>query len=193
MEVKTKKSTQAQKILIAAFGCISTKGYANVTLRDIADEAGVVLSQLNYYYKNKEGLFTEVVKVAIGKYLRKIKVNLQKGATIKERITFLTKDFQKMLSETPELFRLLYDFIGMSIWSDSFRKLLRQLFQEIADLIEKDVLINISEKDKFAGHSPQAVARIISGALFGIAIQSILDPEKETFSDALNMLSVVFE
>lgn len=193
MKAKTEKSTQAQKILTAAFHCISTKGYAHVSLRDIADEAGVVLSQLNYYYKNKEGLFIEVIKVAIGKYLRKIEVNLQKGATIKEKLSFLTKDFQKMLSETPELFRLLYDFIGMSIWSDSFGKLLRQLFQEISDLIEETVLSNLSENDRFTGYSPKAVARMISGALFGIAIQSILDPETETLSDALKILPVMVE
>lgn len=66
---ETDKLNQSEKILLAAFKCISSKGYANVSLRDIADEAGVVLSQLNYYYKNKEGLFTEVVKMMIGKYL----------------------------------------------------------------------------------------------------------------------------
>lgn len=59
----TEKFTQSQKILDTAFKCISERGYANVSLRDIANEAGVVLSQLHYYYKNKEGLFTEVIKV----------------------------------------------------------------------------------------------------------------------------------
>jgi AcrR family transcriptional regulator len=61
--------SQAQKILNAAFKCISERGYANVSLRDIADEAGVVLSQLNYYFKNKEGLFKEIVKTLARQYL----------------------------------------------------------------------------------------------------------------------------
>ncbi len=193
MDHETEKLTQSQKILEAAFNCISTKGYANVSLRDIADEAGVVLSQLNYYFKNKEGLFTEVIKTAIQKYLLEIENNLQKGATIKEKMSFLIKYFQEMLSETPELFRLLYDFIGMSMWSDSFGKLLRQLFQDLSDLIEKNVLMNISVNGKFMGYSPHAIARMIIGALFGITIQSILDPEKDTLSDTLNMIPVVFE
>jgi AcrR family transcriptional regulator len=193
LSTETEKLTQSQKILTAAFRCISTKGYANVSLRDIADEAGVVLSQLNYYYKNKEGLFTEVIKIAIQKYLVEIENNLQKGATIKEKMASLIKYFQEMLSETPELFRLLYDFIGMSIWSDPVGKLLRQLFQDLSDLIEKKVLMNIAVNGKFMGYSTKAVARMIIGALFGITIQSILDPEKETFSDALQMIPVVFE
>ena len=54
-----------------SFECISTKGYANVSMRDIAMRQ-VVLSQLNYYFKNKEGLFKEVVRMMIDKYLRDI-------------------------------------------------------------------------------------------------------------------------
>jgi AcrR family transcriptional regulator len=190
---ETENPTQSQKILTAAFHCIATKGYANVSLRDIAHEAGVVLSQLNYYYKNKEGLFKEVIKVAIQKYLLEIENSLQKGTTIKETMSSLTKYFQNMLIETPELFRLLYDFIGMSLWSDSFGELLRQLFRDLSDLIEKHVLTNVSLNEKFVGYSPKAIARMISGAIFGITIQSILEPKKEALSDALKLIPMVFE
>jgi len=66
---KSEKISQSKKILQTAYQCLSTRGYANVSMRDIADEAGVALSQLNYYYKNKEGLFTEVVKMMMNQYL----------------------------------------------------------------------------------------------------------------------------
>jgi len=100
---------QAQKILNAAFKCISARGHANVSLRDIADEAGVVLSQLNYYYKNKEGLFIEIVKTLARQYLNEIEDNLKKGKSEKERITYLIKYFQEMLRKNPELFKLLFE------------------------------------------------------------------------------------
>jgi Transcriptional regulator len=193
MRQETEKLNQSQKILNAAFRCISTRGYANVSLRDIADEAGVVLSQLNYYYKNKDGLFTEVIKVAIGKCLAEVDTTLQQGSTIKEKMAHLIRYFQRILSETPELFRLLYDFIALSIWSDPFRELLRQLFQDLCDLVEKNALIRAAGEGKFEGYSSKVMARMIIGALFGITMQSILEPEKETFSAALDMIPAVFE
>lgn len=193
MDNDTEKGTQSQKILTAAINCISTKGYANVSLRDIADEAGVVLSQLNYYYKNKEGLFTEVIKSAIQMYLREIENNLQKGTTIKEKMSLLTEYFREKFVETPELFRLLYDFIGMAMWSDSFGQLLRQLFQDLSDLIEKQISTHIAINRKFHDWSPQIIARTIMGSLLGITIQSIIDPEKETLTASLNLIPVVFE
>ena len=90
MNNEMEKANQSQKILLAAFECISSKGYANVSLRDIADEAGVVLSQLNYYYKNKEGLFTEVINMMMQKYLQEVESHLSKGTTAKEKILSLS-------------------------------------------------------------------------------------------------------
>ncbi len=103
---RIRKHEPGEKILHAAFKCIAAKGYASVSLRDIADEAGVVLSQLNYYYKNKEGLFTEVVKTLARQYLNEIEDILKRGGSEKEKIARLIEYFQEMLRKTPELFKL---------------------------------------------------------------------------------------
>ncbi len=54
MKQKTDKTSPSQKILNTAFECLSIRGYANVSIRNIADEAGVALGQMTYYYRNKE-------------------------------------------------------------------------------------------------------------------------------------------
>jgi AcrR family transcriptional regulator len=193
MNNEIKKMNQSQKILLAAFECISSKGYANVSLRDIADEAGVVLSQLNYYYKNKEGLFTEVIKMMMQKYLQEAENNLRNGTTAKEKISSLIMYFQGMLEENPKLFRLLYDFTGMALWSVSFSKLLHNLFEDLANLIEKHVLNNIPVKSNLRGYTSKSIARMLFGAMFGTAIQVILDPQDKKLPEALKAIELVFE
>ena len=193
MNNEIEKMNQAQKILFAAFECISSRGYANVSLRDIADEAGVVLSQLNYYYKNKEGLFTEVIKMMMQKYLQEVENHLKKGTTAKEKISSLIIYFQEMLTENPEVFRLLYDFSGMALWSTTFGELLRNLFNELANLIEKYVLEDIDIKGLMRVYSSKSIARMIFGALFGTAIQVILDPQEKKLPEALMAIELVFE
>ncbi|MBZ4647197.1 MAG: hypothetical protein PWR27_1503 [Petroclostridium sp.] len=182
---------QAQKILNAAFKCISARGYANVSLRDIADEAGVVLSQLNYYYKNKEGLFIEIVKTLARQYLNEIEDNLKKGKSEKERITYLIKYFQEMLRKNPELFKLLFDLTSMALWSASLKELLNDLFNSLAGLIEKYIINDFSDKEKFK--SPIILSRMMLGTLFGTSIQVILANEKEDMIDSLSTLKVLFE
>lgn len=186
------KTNQSEMILNAAFECISSKGYANVSLRDISDEAGVVLSQLNYYYKNKEGLFTEVIKMMIRKYRQEVENHLRNGSTPKEKITELVKYYQEVLKDNPKLFRLLYDFSSMALWSASFSKLLCSLYNDLAELIETHVLKDISANSSLIDYAPISIARMILGAMFGTAIQVILDPQEKRITESLNAIELVF-
>jgi AcrR family transcriptional regulator len=184
---------QAQKILNAAFKCISAKGYANVSLRDVADEAGVVLSQLNYYYKNKEGLFTEIVKTLAQQYLNEIEDNLKKGKSEKERIACLIEYFQGMLRKNPELFKLLFDLTSMALWSTSLKELLNDLFNSLAGLIEKYIISDFFNKEKFKYQSSITLSRMMLGTLFGTSIQVMLANGKEDMIDSLSTLKILFE
>ena len=185
------QQSQPEKILIAAFEVISSKGYANVSTRDIADKAGVVLSQLNYYFKNKEGLFKEVVRMMIDKYLHEIEESLKKEESPKERAKSLIKYFTKMLKYNPELFRLLYDFTGLALWSPVFSNLLSDLFKELSDMIEKYIVNNFQMKE-LKGYSTKSLSRLILGSMFGTGIQVLLDYD-EDLPEALNAIQILFE
>lgn len=193
MKQDAETKNQSEKILLAAFHCISSKGYANVSLRDIAHEAGVVLSQLNYYFKNKEGLFTEVIKLMAQKYLREVEQCLQKGDAPKDKISSLIKYFREMLKSNPALFRMLYDLTGLALWSSALKDLLCSLFKGLSDLIEKHILHDIPMRGNLEGYSPKSIARMILGAMLGTAIQVILDSGEENLPEALNAVEIIFE
>lgn len=185
------KQSQSEKILIAASECISKKGYANVSMRDIANEAGVVLSQLNYYFSNKEGLFKEVVKMMTVKYLRDIEEALKTDESPKERLKQLIKYFRKMLQYNPKLFKLLYDFTGLALWSPVFSDLLSSLYNDLADLVENYILSNF-QIIRSKGISVKSLSRLIIGSMFGIGVQVLIDHDEE-LTDALDAMQVLFE
>ncbi|NLO97931.1 MAG: TetR/AcrR family transcriptional regulator [Peptococcaceae bacterium] len=192
MKTKANEVSQSQRILKAAIKCIAKKGYANASLRDIADEAGVVLSQLNYYYNNKQGLFVEVVKRLSQQYLSEIENILQQGETKREKTAALTEYFQKILKDNPELFKLLFDLSSMALWSDPLRELIDNFFQEVAMLIEKYILQSKWQEDKRLKKYSRAVSRIMLGAMIGTSIQVVLAVDKEELMDSLNAIQVIF-
>lgn len=191
MNNELKKGNQSERILQTAFECISSKGYANVSMRDIADEAGVALSQLTYHYKNKDGLLTEVIKMMIQEYLIEVEEHLRKGVTPKEKLSDLITYFQEVLEENPRLFKMFYDFTSMSLWSAQFSNLLRNLFENLVNLIEKYVLDDIPLKSNLRTYTPKSIARMLLGALFGTAIQVILDPQEKKLPEALNAIELL--
>ena len=191
MLTRTNERTQPEKILLAAYTCISTRGYANVSMREIADEAGVVLSQLNYYFKNKEGLFKEVVGMMTSKYLKEIEATLEQESTPQKKVKGLINYFKNMLQHNPELFRLLYDFTGLAIWSPVFSSLLSELFKDLSDMIEKYIFNDLQLKE-LKGYSTKDLSRLILGSMFGTGIQVLLDQD-EKLPETLNAMQILFD
>lgn len=188
---KAEKASQSQKILQTAFQCLSTRGYANVSMRDIADEAGVALSQLNYYYKNKEGLFTEVVKMMMYQYLHEVEVKLKSTTNAKEKIASLIRYFKELIMKNPELLRLFIDFTAQSLWLPSFRRQLKNLFADLSEMIEKNILVGSVINKNLSEYSSKSVAKLVLGALYGTSIQIMLDSDEDKTFDSLNLIGTI--
>lgn len=185
--VETK--SQSEKILRAAFKCLSEKGYAQVSLRDIADEADVVLSQLHYYYKNKEGLFTEVIKSLAKQYLSEFEAHLKLGTTGVEKVSDLVSYFKIALKEHPEFFKLLFDLTSMSLWSETLKKILNDLFQDLAVLIEKNIVDNLPNLNQSGSGDPKGLSKMILGALIGTSMQILLTGDADHDIQSLSALN----
>jgi len=188
-----KRENQSEKILLSALDCISTKGYANTSMRDIAEEAGVALSQLNYHYKNKEGLFLEVIDMTLQKYLQEIDSHIMLGKSPKERMVNLLRYFRETLGKNQKLFRILYDITSLALWSPVFEGRLNLLFNNITELIDKHILLENYLTNKIKKYSSKTIASMLSGAMFGTAIQVSLKPDDKDFLDALDAIELVFE
>lgn len=189
----TKENYTSQKILDAAYKCISTKGYANVTLRDIAEEAGVALSQLNYYYKNKEGLFIEVIQKVKQMSMDILEEFLQQSVTTKEKLSVVVRFSQGLIREETDIYKVVLDLFNMGMWSQTFTKPCRSFFEEITAIIEKYIASDYFLNEKLQGYSPNVITRIVIGAVFGMAIQYILDPENQELLDSLDILKIMTE
>ncbi|UWD49400.1 TetR/AcrR family transcriptional regulator [Clostridioides difficile] len=57
MANKTKKD-----IILTACNLFNIHGYNSISMRDIANELGISVGNLTYYFKKKEDLIEEVVK-----------------------------------------------------------------------------------------------------------------------------------
>lgn len=190
---KSEKANQSQRILTTAFQCISARGYANVSMRDIADEAGVALSQLNYHYKSKEGLFTEVVKLMIQRYLHEIGDKLKSVTDAKDKISSLVKYFNELSRKNPELLKMFLDFTAQSLWLPSIREHLRKLFDDLLDMIEGFISDGFSDSKAFREYSSRPLAKLLIGTLYGTSIQMVLDPDREGDTEPIALLGTILE
>lgn len=187
MQHLTDLANPAQKILEAAYECLSTRGYANVTMRNIADEAGVALSQLTYYYKSKEKLFTEVISKMASQYIREIETMMSTTVDLNEKIVSLTQYFKEMLRDKQKLLKLFIDFAAQALWIPSFREQVDSLFDSLTELIERFILNDSQAHQSMPNYSSKAIAKLILGALFGTSVQTLLSADKKDSFESFDL------
>ncbi len=93
-----------EKIKEAASIVFTKKGYGNARTRDIAEEAGINLALLNYYFRSKEKLFQIIMAERIDKLFGVLGPILNDAATtLEEKLEKITENYINMLLEHPDL------------------------------------------------------------------------------------------
>src|SRR4051794_17375213 len=117
--VKTVTSPHAQKapdsreaLLQAAKVIFARKGYDGATVKDLAEEAGVNVSLVSYYFQGKEGLFRACLETigraklaAAERYLKQIPKSRE---DFEVRIQLFVEDFLEYHIQEPELTSILH-------------------------------------------------------------------------------------
>jgi AcrR family transcriptional regulator len=107
--VKKKKApaeegSSEDKIKQAARKVFTRKGFAATRTRDIAEEAGINLALLNYYFRSKQKLFDIVMMENMLQFLMGLKGILSdEHTTLKDKITGIVENYIALLKSQPDL------------------------------------------------------------------------------------------
>lgn len=191
--VESGKNDTSQRILASAFKCISTKGCASVSLRDIADEAGVALSQLNYYYGNREQLFAAVLQSIKQEYVSNVETRMAAFNTLNEKARCLIQYNQELLQTNKRFYGAFVEFFGLAMWSKSFKKEVNGFINDISNVIENQIHSLTTKEEVSPSYSPAALTAVIMGTTLGLAMQYLMDPESKTVLSGFDLLLKTFE
>ena len=103
---KTSKSdlSTEEKIKEAARKVFTQKGYAATRTRDIADEAGINLALLNYYFRSKEKLFEIIILEKMHLLLGRIApVLMDEKTTIEQKVEQIAEHYIDTLMANPDI------------------------------------------------------------------------------------------
>lgn len=97
-------STTEEKIKIAARKVFTKKGFSAARTRDIAEEAGINLALLNYYFRSKEKLFDIVMLENLQKFLLVLGGALRdEKSSLNEKVALIANNYIDMLKTNPDL------------------------------------------------------------------------------------------
>lgn len=155
----SKEQSTEQKIIDAADKIFTQKGYAAARTRDIAEEAGINLALLNYYFRSKKKLFQLVMTEKLTQFLSVLlPIVDNEKLDLDEKLEILTENYFKLLTENPQL----PVFIINEIQTNPDEYQIKTLINE--------VLKNSSLMKQIKERSPETDPIQIFTSLLGLAI-----------------------
>ena len=96
--------TTEEKIIAAARKLFTQKGFSATRTRDIAEEAGINLALLNYYFRSKEKLFIIIMTETLSSFLQHLTIILNDMNTgLEKKIELIASNYIDFLLGEPEL------------------------------------------------------------------------------------------
>ncbi len=91
------------KILEAAEKVFYRKGKAGASMQDIADEASITRTSLNYYFRSKDILFESVFRKAMGKFVPSIAGMMNEDLSFEEYLPSMVNTIIDTMIENPQI------------------------------------------------------------------------------------------
>lgn len=97
-------SSTEEKIKEAARKVFTRKGYAAARTRDIAEEAGMNLALLNYYFRSKEKLFDIIMMENLQHFIAGVKdIFSDENTSLYQKVDRIASNYIDMLVQHPDL------------------------------------------------------------------------------------------
>lgn len=103
-KMEVKDSSTEDKIKNAAKTVFHKKGFAAARTRDIAEEAGINLALLNYYFRSKERLFALVMIETLSEFFGSVSLIINNPeTTFEEKIEQFASSYIDLLFREPDI------------------------------------------------------------------------------------------
>jgi AcrR family transcriptional regulator len=162
-------SDNRAKILEAAFAVLSRDGYENVSIKDIAEEAGVAQGLVHYYFKSKQ----QLVLAVLFEVCKKMDVYTAEGT---EGAMAAFEHFKELLRTRGDAHTLYIQLIGVGLHDKEIGAGIRENIRAERGHVEelaRQVLAEREADPRPAG----AIAGAVWGGVIGIMVQKMVEPD----------------
>jgi len=173
--------TEAKRAFLIqqAARCLAEKGYAHVSLRDIARESGMSLGILHYYFANKEELLLAVIQSYKNRFIVDVEQALLQHPVTgwMDRLTSVLRD---ALARDRNTHRLWYDFQVQAMYHGPFRTEVNQIRNRLLELIDRAVQqLQAEGAVSNVPYRRELLATMLYSLIDGLFFQALLSEDEQ--------------
>lgn len=97
------QSKTEERIIASAEKLFYQKGKAGTSMQDIADDAGINRTLLNYYFRTKDQLFEAVFRKALGGFVPELAAMMSTNMSVHESVPLIVEKIIDTMLESPQI------------------------------------------------------------------------------------------
>jgi AcrR family transcriptional regulator len=167
---------KVRRIVEAAARAMGRDGYAGTSMKDIAQEAGIAQGLIHYYFDSKESLLLAVMHGMCGQMLEESRARF--GASTGDPLARGWAGLEAArdhCTQHPELIRLLFEMVTVSLNNPAMRAELESMYAEI----EATTAAMVRELNALLPTEmpipPEDFANVIIAGIDGLAMRAQVD------------------
>lgn len=167
------------QILRAAYDVVARRGLHGLTIRTVAERAGLSTGLVLFHFRSKENLL-----LALLDWVLDTTTALHVGPEIErigrplDRLLALLRQEMDRITQEPRRLRVFFEFWMMGMKHHGIRqRMRRELERYRAAFRPMAEAVLAAEPERFPGVTPDGLAGVAVSFIKGCAVQSIIDPE----------------
>ena len=173
-----------EALVLAAYRRLAEAGFEGLRTRDVADEVGVNIATLHYYFPSKEALIRGVVGHAMGRF----RTAFAPGSRPGEQLAAQFQGIRRLAKDEPELFMVM----GELALRSGRDKAIAAIFHETIEAWHSTLrtLVGHAQKEGFVDKrlDPDTVASLVIATLNGLFMVPVANTASARVDRALGQL-----
>ena len=161
-----KRELKRRELAKSTAMALSTLGYVNTSLRDIAEQSGNALGTLHYYFEDRVDLITFTVALYKRAFLDELRTAAEGSESIEDVINNLSAGLSHGVTYHADEHKLWFDIRNQAAFDPAFEKSISEIEGEIIDVFSK------VERHYFPGRSAATLDYTAVDGLFRYIMQS---------------------
>lgn len=163
-----------EKLMEAATTLFANKGFAAVSIRELALEAGTNSGMISYYFGGKEGLYAEVLESQFKAFFSALMPIFKNETDTMQKIKEFSQTLSSLHKESPCLMRLYYSELTNP--TACFETIVKKYIAAGAKMLENTIAQGISEGNIKKNLNPSYAALALAGMLnYYFIVQPVSD------------------
>jgi AcrR family transcriptional regulator len=130
-----KREEKKHQIALSAIAALKELGYANTSLRDIAEKSDMSLGMLHYYFEDRTDLIIYCVTIYKEQFVREISDALDRAEGRDQVIETFAEALVAAILDDATTHRLWYDIRTQAMFDSTFRPVVNEIERKLVGIV----------------------------------------------------------